>query len=54
MKTTSERRLEFEYLVSSAELDIHQNPGTYNFKVVLFALLGYIVILGMLLLLMLW
>lgn len=51
MKSTSERRLEFEYLISSAELDIHQNPGWYNVKVALFAMLGYAVILGMLLLL---
>lgn len=52
MKTTAERRLEFEYLISSAELDIHQNPRAYQIKVALFALLGYAVILGMLALLL--
>ena len=51
MQTTTERREKFERLIEAAELEVRQNPRAYKAKVAMLALLGYVVIFGMLLLL---
>ena len=46
--TTTERRLQFERWVQQAEAQIAAAPATYKWRVALLAVLGYVVIFGLL------
>lgn len=48
MKTTTERREHIETLINRAEEEVQRNPKVYSLKVGTMALLGYLVIFGML------